>query len=97
MWIRTVEPDRQQHSNECRIAVPGVDLARTDVDVVESRSCDEAEKFRRFGLKTQSAKGPVRAGRLAGIECRTATSAALLHTMSCSGLTSSPCMKARSG
>jgi hypothetical protein len=72
MWIRTVEPDGQQHSNEWRIALPGIELAQIDANILENRSCDGVEKLRRFGLRTQHARSlsaRIPGDRPAGIEC----------------------------
>jgi len=59
-------------TNECVIAVPGLDLAETVVDVGNC-SGDQVDKFQRFGLKTRPAKdvcAPLLSDCLANIECR---------------------------
>jgi flavin reductase (DIM6/NTAB) family NADH-FMN oxidoreductase RutF len=58
-------------TGECVIAVPGLDLAETVVDVGNC-SGDRVDKFQRFGLKTRKAKdvsAPLIADCLANIEC----------------------------
>ncbi|RAS00440.1 flavin reductase family protein [Ensifer adhaerens] len=58
-------------TGECVIAVPGLDLAETIVDVGNC-SGDSVDKFQRFGLRTEKAKevsAPLIADCLANIEC----------------------------
>lgn len=59
-------------TGECVIAVPGLDLAETVVDVGNC-SGDRVDKFQRYGLRTQPAKdvsAPLLRDCLANIECR---------------------------
>lgn len=59
-------------TGECVIAVPGLDLAETVVDVGNC-SGDQVDKFERFGLKTapaQDVSAPLLSDCLANIECR---------------------------
>ncbi|MBB4351107.1 flavin reductase family protein [Aliirhizobium cellulosilyticum] len=59
-------------TGECVIAVPGLDLAETVVDVGNC-SGDRVDKFQRYGLKTRPAKdvsAPLLSDCLANIECR---------------------------
>lgn len=59
-------------TGECVIAVPGLDLAETVVDVGNC-SGDRVNKFQRYGLKTRPAKdvsAPLLSDCLANIECR---------------------------
>lgn len=59
-------------TGECVIAVPGLDLAETVVDVGNC-SGDQVDKFERFGLKTKPAQdvsAPLLSDCLANIECR---------------------------
>ncbi|MBY5796274.1 flavin reductase family protein [Rhizobium leguminosarum] len=59
-------------TGECVIAVPGLDLAETVVDVGNC-SGDQVDKFQRYGLRTQPAKdvsAPLLIDCLANIECR---------------------------
>jgi flavin reductase (DIM6/NTAB) family NADH-FMN oxidoreductase RutF len=59
-------------TGECVIAVPGLDLAETVVDVGNC-SGDRVDKFQRYGLKTRPAKdvsAPLLTDCLANIECR---------------------------
>jgi flavin reductase (DIM6/NTAB) family NADH-FMN oxidoreductase RutF len=61
-------------TGECVIAVPGLDLAETVVDVGNC-SGDRVDKFQRYGLKTRPAKdvsAPLLTECLANIECRVA-------------------------
>ncbi|VTZ65218.1 flavin reductase family protein [Sinorhizobium medicae] len=58
-------------TGECVIAVPGLDLAETAVDVGNC-SGDRVDKLQRFGLKTRPAKdvsAPLITDCLANIEC----------------------------
>ncbi|MCA1971302.1 MAG: flavin reductase family protein [Caenispirillum sp.] len=57
---------------ECVVAVPGLDLAETVVDVGNC-SGDQVDKFQRFGLRTRPAEdvgAPILRDCLANIECR---------------------------
>ncbi|MBW9091530.1 flavin reductase family protein [Rhizobium wenxiniae] len=68
-WDHSYETLRE--SGECVIAVPGLDLAETVVDVGNC-SGDRVDKFHRFGLQTRKAKdvsAPLIADCLANIEC----------------------------
>jgi flavin reductase (DIM6/NTAB) family NADH-FMN oxidoreductase RutF len=59
-------------TGECVIAVPGLDLAETVVDVGNC-SGDRVDKFQRYGLRMQPAKdvsAPLLGDCLANIECR---------------------------
>ncbi|WP_075292924.1 flavin reductase family protein [Pararhizobium arenae] len=59
-------------TGECVIAVPGLDLAETVVDVGNC-SGDRVNKFQRYGLKTRPAKdvaAPLLSDCLVNIECR---------------------------
>ena len=59
-------------TGECVIAVPGLDLAETVVDIGNC-SGDHIDKFKKFGLKTSPAKdvsAPLVTQCLANIECR---------------------------
>lgn len=61
-------------TGECVIAVPGLDLAETVVDVGNC-SGDRVDKFQRYGLKTRPAKdvsAPLLSDCLANMECRVA-------------------------
>jgi flavin reductase (DIM6/NTAB) family NADH-FMN oxidoreductase RutF len=61
-----------KNTGECVIAVPGLDLAETVVDVGNC-SGDRVDKFQRFGLQTRKAKdvsAPLIADCLANIECK---------------------------
>ena len=61
-----------RNTGECVIAVPGLDLAETVVDVGNC-SGDQVDKFERFGLKTKPARdvsAPLLSDCLANIECR---------------------------
>jgi flavin reductase (DIM6/NTAB) family NADH-FMN oxidoreductase RutF len=61
-----------QKTGECVIAVPGLDLAETVVDVGNC-SGDRVDKFQRYGLKTRPAmdvSAPLLSDCLANIECR---------------------------
>jgi flavin reductase (DIM6/NTAB) family NADH-FMN oxidoreductase RutF len=61
-----------RNTGECVIAVPGLDLGETVVDVGNC-SGDRMDKFQRFGLKTRPAKdvsAPLINDCLANIECR---------------------------
>lgn len=59
-------------TGECVIAVPGLDLAETVVDVGNC-SGDRVDKFQRYGLKTRPAKdvsAPLLSDCLVNIECQ---------------------------
>lgn len=59
-------------TGECVIAIPGLDLAETVVDVGNC-SGDQVDKFERFGLETRPAtdvSAPLLSDCLANIECR---------------------------
>lgn len=61
-----------RETGECVIAVPGLDLAETVVDVGNC-SGDRVDKFQRFGLITLPAKdvsAPLLSDCLSNIECR---------------------------
>jgi flavin reductase (DIM6/NTAB) family NADH-FMN oxidoreductase RutF len=61
-----------KETGECVIAVPGLDLAETVVDVGNC-SGEQIDKFERFGLKTRTAtdvSAPLLSDCLANIECR---------------------------
>lgn len=61
-------------TGECVIAIPGLDLAETVVDIGNC-SGDTVKKFPEFGLKTAKAKdvaAPLLSDCLANIECRVA-------------------------
>ncbi|MBM7330634.1 flavin reductase family protein [Agrobacterium sp. S2] len=60
-----------RNTGECVIAVPGLDLAETVVDVGNC-SGDQVDKFERFGLQTmpaQDVSAPLLSDCLANIEC----------------------------
>lgn len=69
--------DLLRSSGECVIAVPGLDLAETVVDIGNC-SGEQVDKFERFGLKTspgQAVGAPLLIDCLANFECEVADDA----------------------